>query len=497
VQSVGFNTATWDIDNRTALQAISFSKVLIPAVLRQGSFYHESFFVRYSKVTTRDYTNLGDGYEYKSDPFSAIALSADAQYLLLGNYVTSGMEVWQVGKPTAPLFTFAGHQGPIWGMAAAPDGQTFYSAGVDGSLRQWKTGQEKPSVEISGFYPSLTDIAFNPQDGSLLAASTAGTVFTFGDGQFSGFFGAPQNKAEWKNVYAAVYSSTTTTGDACWLGFNSNGSQLLEGCSTNGFLPRLRQNTDLEQVSTYTLAGYTLPGFTLPGYTDPLVGVEKGNGWVKLSALSPDGSRVAVAYTRSKQDNDIRIFDTTSGALLTKLKMKTKGDVDSLEFSPDGRWLAAGGYSLPVVIFDVQSGAKVAELPLDQPNQQGVVHIRFSPDGLYLATVEYGYALLYDTTTWQIKAAMDPQGGDRDYEAIAFLPGEHTLVVSVHSEAYAMTELNTAHDGLYFWEYATGSTAQRFELPSTHGVRDLEVSPDGQTLAVLQFDGRILLLGVK
>jgi len=56
----------------------------------------------------------------------------------------------------------------------------------------------------------------------------------------------------------------------------------------------------------------------------------------------------------------------------------------ALVFSPDGKWLASGGYGDTVMVWNAATGAEESRLSRPQPRDNAVVKLAFSPDGTHL-----------------------------------------------------------------------------------------------------------------
>ena len=96
------------------------------------------------------------------------------------------------------------------------------------------------------------------------------------------------------------------------------------------------------------------------------------------SAVSPDGTRVAVAG----YDLAVREWSTADWSLLHTYKGATDLVV-TLAYAADSRRLAAGGHDRVARVWDVTTGEQVAELV----GHRGVVsQVRFAPDGLSAVT---------------------------------------------------------------------------------------------------------------
>src|SRR5208282_3584121 len=69
----------------------------------------------------------------------------------------------------------------------------------------------------------------------------------------------------------------------------------------------------------------------------------------------------------------------------------------ALEFSPDGQWLASGGYGDAVMVWNAATGAEESRLSRPQPRDNAVVKLAFSPDGTHLAELRYnGRVTIWD-----------------------------------------------------------------------------------------------------
>jgi WD40 repeat protein len=69
----------------------------------------------------------------------------------------------------------------------------------------------------------------------------------------------------------------------------------------------------------------------------------------------------------------------------------------ALAFSPDGRWLASGGYGDTVMVWDAATGAEQSRLSRPGPPNNAVVRLAFSPDGTHLAELRYnGRVTIWD-----------------------------------------------------------------------------------------------------
>jgi tetratricopeptide (TPR) repeat protein len=133
--------------------------------------------------------------------------------------------------------------------------------------------------------------------------------------------------------------------------------------------------------------------------------------------------------------------------------------------SPDGQWLATGSYGhTGARVWRIRDAAPVAHLAID-----GLVHVRFGPDGKWLMTTNLP-CRLWDVGTWREARSIGGVG-------LTFSPDGRAVVVQDSSRILRLVEAET------------GRTLARLESPDLCGVGEASFSPDGSRLVVATNDG--------
>ena len=121
---------------------------------------------------------------------------------------------------------------------------------------------------------------------------------------------------------------------------------------------------ELVNIPTYTVVTYDSPG--------------KQRVTESSAAMSTDGhTAVLVGYRSSITDKWLDTYSLTSGKLTRSIRC-SQGFIRSLDYSPDGRFIAAGSQDGSCIVWDSHSGKEVHRFEL---NGEPVRLVRFMDDG--------------------------------------------------------------------------------------------------------------------
>ncbi len=179
---------------------------------------------------------------------------------------------------------------------------------------------------------------------------------------------------------------------------------------------------------------------------------------VNSVAFSPDGRFVL----SGSWDEMLRLWEVESGQEVRQFTGHS-GDVRSVAFSPDGRYVLSGSSDKTLRLWEVATGQEVRRFTR---HTGWVTSVAFSPDGRYVLSGSDDQALrLWDVATGQEVRRFTGHTGW--VNSVAFSPdGRYVL-----SGSYDQT--------LRLWEVATGQEVRRF-TGHTDWVKSVAFSPDGR-----------------
>jgi RNA polymerase sigma factor (sigma-70 family) len=207
-------------------------------------------------------------------------------------------------------------------------------------------------------------------------------------------------------------------------------------------------------------------------HENPEASSSGGSPQVLAIAFSPDGKWMASGgYANDKDDYFARLWEVETSKEVRRFMHGIKGyGVRSLAFSPDGKTLATlgtqGGAFLR--LFDVATGKEQRAFPKDGEYRTRPGSIAFAPDGKTVA-VALNSIHLYDVASGEERLQIDKRATDP-----RFTDGGKTLVAAVES-------------AIFRWDAATGKSL----MPETgdNAVEQIFATPDGSRVITRDQDG--------
>jgi len=192
---------------------------------------------------------------------------------------------------------------------------------------------------------------------------------------------------------------------------------------------------------------------------------------VTALAVLPDGSKWVAG------DAEGRLILSTTKAV--QKPFHQKGEITSVTFSPDGKWIASGSLdpSFPLGLMDVTTGGVIKVKARFEP----VTALAFSPDGKTLAVGMTRGGLVL----WNFTASDAP-------ESVAGSPVSHAVTSIAFSPDGELLAYGAQDGKVVIVNRGLGQPAAEYKGSST--VNALAFSPDGTLLALGQENGRVQLI---
>jgi WD40 repeat protein len=223
----------------------------------------------------------------------------------------------------------------------------------------------------------------------------------------------------------------------------------------------------------------------------------------RLLAFSPSGARLAVASGK-----EVLLVDPRTGE--QKGSLPHKGEVLSVQYSPDGKTLASGTADGTLTLWDtgrrkVRGFFPGADMGI-RGDARGIGCVVFSPDGKNLVSEGYGKVLkVWDPATGGLLRTLDWRDPEektappreivvltRDGKGVSSretLPPSESITSGAftpNGKAVAVSTASTgkANGGVYLIDPASGKKLRRFD-GEYRGANSVAFSPDGSLLAAV------------
>jgi WD40 repeat protein/ABC-type sugar transport system substrate-binding protein len=157
-------------------------------------------------------------------------------------------------------------------------------------------------------------------------------------------------------------------------------------------------------------------------------------------------------------------------------------------YSPDGRYIVAGGFQNFMIKWDAQTGQEVCRFPAIN---SWVFWMAFSPDGKRIVTGSQKDIIhLWDAETCTlIRQIGAGRAGHKDAVfSVVFSPDGKTILAGSNDEA--------SDSNLILWDAETGEIIRRFE-GHDKAVISVDISPDGTMAASASYDQTVALWDIQ
>jgi WD40 repeat protein len=296
--------------------------------------------------------------------------------LVVSGSADSSVKIWDLEKGRE-MFTLPEHEGPVRSVAYSPDGKRVVSGSADYTIRLWDavTGEELKA--LPGHSNVVNSVAYSP-DGRFFISGSADRTVKIWDAESGQPLKTLSDHSRWVND--VCYSPdgriiASASGDGTVKLWNAENGVLLRTLSghdgevhTVRFSPdgRLIASGSADSAVIMWDAGNGRELRTLAGH----------DGAVRALVFSPDGRHIASA---SSVDSTIRIWDSGTGQQIRSFGI---AGVESLSYSPDGKYLASGSLDNAVRLWEAGTGRETLVLA---GRSSWVRAVAYSPDGRYLA----------------------------------------------------------------------------------------------------------------
>jgi len=310
----------------------------------------------------------------ESNP-TALTFSSDGQLLAVGHQDGS-VSLRLATNPAEPIAAALGHSETVQGIAITHDGGQVVTASNDGTLRRWRVQPLRPEGEpMRGHDGAVFGVAISPDGRRIASAGRDGTVRL------------------WDFVSGAelARASPMPPGSLFGVAFNPRGG------ATLAVVTAASDTTNTSSLVVLDAETLVIKGTPLYAHSHDAFAL----------AYSPSGRYLVTGG----EDAIVRVRDLRGDGVAT-VRMMGRGDGDLLTvaFSPNERWVAAGSVQGTVRLWTAATGEPLG-LPLTG-HKNSVSSLVFSPRGDWLASgADDGTMRLWRLDlSWTARGGAAPEG---------------------------------------------------------------------------------------
>jgi len=388
--------------------------------------------------------------------------------------------IWELTSMPIDGLSLRGHGKHVWSIAFSPSGDQAATGSVDGSIRRWDVDSGHPIGEpMLGHegYGYVTSVDYSSDGKTIASGSVDGTVRLWdastGAPKGSPFVGHEQN----------IWQVTFGPDDGTIVSCSDDGTARLWDTTTAEILDQLRhgkQNQCAMAVGRRTglVAVGTGENFILwrpfSGQTmTSSLAVERPLQSITAVAVSPGENAIAIGIGDS-----ILMWDVEANALKTSITGIDEG-IKSLAFSPDGRLIASGGWSQPVIklwrVDDRPSFVRGID-----GHAKGTMTASFVPHSQRLLTGGWDSKVML----WEVPDLTPTLLGTH---------GDVGVLSSAISPDGNVAITGDAVGSLVMWNLGSGTQIRSVQAAHEKNVSSIAISPDGRLAASASDDHEIKL----
>jgi WD40 repeat protein len=413
-------------------------------------------------------------------PSSAIKYAPDGRTIATTS--ERSVDIWDPNSGEK-LATFEGHEDWILSLDYSPDGTLLATSSGDKSAIIWDIASGEMVHRLIGHTEALTRLSWSPDGRQLATASTDASVIIWdpvtGE-QITKLTG--HEKRVLGVEYAPDGRTLTTTSDdqtaIIWI--TENWQQADTFAAHSDAIFGLSHSPDSSFVATGDDDGNLIVWIRVLAKELRKISAHDGRIWA--TAYAPDNQHIAVAASDA-----ITIWDAASGRLVKTLRGPMQ-QVTSVDYSPDGKFLAATSSEGVITIWNTNFDSSGAQITFTE-TPSSIHEIIFSPDDQRLLTTSGGVDRSDNGTLWSLES--QTKIGELFGERV---PGEPPIlareaVLSPDGTLVASTSYNS---DIHLWDARNGALIQVLNH-STSYIKALAFSPSGQHLASASADGALVL----